>query len=151
MFDRKQYRFGFDVWALALFFLLMCPNLIWFAVPAQNDILRGDSVTEAADAIARAAQAAMIGSLCVIVNESGRKSMSRNMKAAIAAFCVLYAIGWIFYYAGIPSKAVIVDLCAAPCAAFILFAVARKNAVALLFALVFAVCHVIYAAVNFII
>ena len=36
----KKYRFGFEPWGLLLFLVVMLPNLIWFAVPAPNDILR---------------------------------------------------------------------------------------------------------------
>ena len=42
----KKYRFGFDVWALVLFFIIMIPNFVWFVVPAPNDILRGESITK---------------------------------------------------------------------------------------------------------
>ncbi len=47
----KEYRFGFEVWGLVLFIGIMLPNFVWFAVPAPNDILRGESVTEIADII----------------------------------------------------------------------------------------------------
>ncbi len=38
----KGYRFGVEVWGLVLFIGIMLPNFVWFAVPAPNDILRGE-------------------------------------------------------------------------------------------------------------
>ena len=54
----EKYKFGFDIWGLILFLVIMLPNFIWFAVPAPNDILRVESVTKVADAI---------GSVCQVV------------------------------------------------------------------------------------
>lgn len=150
MFDKSKYRLGFDVGALILFLIVMCPNFIWFAVPAPNDILRGDSATRAVDGIAQIFQIIMVASLCVIINDSGRKPMSRKMKLVIAGLCVFYLSGWFFYYAGFANKIVILDLCAAPCIAFVVFACVRKNIVALVSAGAFMVCHLISGVVNFI-
>lgn len=150
MFDKSKYGLGFDVGALILFLIIMCPNFVWFAVPAPNDILREDSATMAVDSIAQIFQMVMIASLCVIINDSGRKPMSRKMKLVIAMLCAVYLFGWFFYYAGVANKMVILDLCAAPCIAFVVFACVRKNLVALVLAGVFMVCHLIYGVVNFI-
>ncbi len=48
----KKYRLRFDIWGLLLFLIIMAPNFIWFAVPAPNDVLRTDSVTETLDTAA---------------------------------------------------------------------------------------------------
>ena len=61
----KKYRFGLDIWGLALFFLIMIPNFIWFAIPAPHDILRVESVTPIVDTIASIAQVIMIICLCI--------------------------------------------------------------------------------------
>ena len=61
-----RYRFGFDVWGLLLFLLVMLPNFIWFAVPAPNDILRTESVTPVVDVIASAF--AVRHCICALVN-----------------------------------------------------------------------------------
>ena len=150
MLDLKKYRLGFDIWALILFLVIMCPNFIWFVVPAPNDILRGDSVTLIADGIAQVFQVVMIASLCVVINESGRKPVGRKIKFAIAMLCAFYLLGWILYYAGVANKIIILDLCAAPCIAFILYAGARKNLAALVSAAIFMICHLLYGVVNFI-
>ena len=41
-------------------------------------------------------------------------------------------------------------LTVSPCLAFIFFAADRKNLPAILFATVFAVCHLVFAVVNFV-
>ena len=71
-----KYRFGFDVWGLVLFFIIMIPNFIWFAVPAENDVLRTESITPVIDMIASIAQVTMIITLCIIkrCREIGRAS-----------------------------------------------------------------------------
>ena len=150
MFHIKNYRFGFDIWGLLLFLAIMCPNFIWFAVPAPNDILRSESVTQTVDMAAQISQVIMVASLCVLINISHRKPMNRKFSVAVAMFCALYFLGWIFYYTGAVNGVVILDLCAAPCMAFLLFSGARKNMVALVFAGIFMVCHLIYGMVNYI-
>ena len=41
-----RYCKSFEIWGLLLFLIVMIPNFIWFAIPAPNDILRAESVTE---------------------------------------------------------------------------------------------------------
>ena len=48
----KKYRFSFEIWGLLLFLIVMLPTFIWLAIPAPNDILRENSITEMVDAIA---------------------------------------------------------------------------------------------------
>ena len=64
---------------------------------------------------------------------------------------VMYFLGWILYYAGNTNAWIILLLTIPPCAAFILFALDRKNLPAIVFAVGFTVCHLIYGIVNFII
>lgn len=51
----------------------MIPNFIWFAVPAPNDILRTESVTEVADLIASICQVLMILSIGIFINKECRR------------------------------------------------------------------------------
>ena len=69
----KKYKFGFDIWGLAIFLIVMIPNFIWFAIPAPNDILRKESVTAIVDTIGSICQVLFIGSLCVIQNKERDK------------------------------------------------------------------------------
>ena len=61
----KKYRLGFDISGFVLFLIVMIPNLIWFAVPAPNDVLRTNSTTEAIDTVASVCQVLMIAALCM--------------------------------------------------------------------------------------
>lgn len=149
MWTRKNYELGFDPWGLGLFLLIMLPNFIWFACPAPNDILRNESVTPLLDSIAQVFQVILAASLCALVN-TAHSPMKRGLAAGIAACVAVYFAGWAAYYAGIANAAVVLALCLAPCGAFLLFSAARKNAPALLAGACFAVCHFIFAIVNFI-
>ena len=150
MWNLKSYRFGFDPWGLGLFLLIMIPNFIWFAVPAPNDILRGESVTPILDTIAQILQILLAAALCVVVNITRDRPMKRRYPAGLAVCVVLYFAGWAAYYAGITSAAVVLTLCLAPCGAFLFHSAGRKNAPALLAAVGFAACHLISTTVNFI-
>ncbi len=150
MWKLKNYKLGFDPWGLALFLLIMLPNFVWFALPAPNDVLRSESVTPLVDAIAQVFQIIM-AALCAVANVTRDKPMGRRCLTGAAVCAVLYFAGWASYYAGIVNPAVILTLCLAPCGAFLSFALGRKNIAALVSAGGFAVCHLIFAVVNFLI
>ena len=103
----KKYRFGFDVWALVLFFIIMIPNFIWFAVPAPNDILRGESITKTVDVIASICQVLMVMALCIFIHQDRKKiSITRFIMTTVIC-CLLYFLCWILYYLGITNNVVI--------------------------------------------
>lgn len=146
----KNYKFAFDICGLAVFLIIMIPNFIWFAVPAPNDILRTESKTAAVDVIASVCQALLVASLCFVANKN-RGGLRLTPKIIAAACCAaVYFVGWGLYYAGITSPFVIIFLTLPPCLTFLLFAWDRKNCIAVIFAAAFAVCHIIYGVVNFI-
>lgn len=145
----KNYRFGFDGWGLALFLVVMLPNLLWFAVPAPNDVLRRESVTGGLDAAASAAQVLFAAALCLVVNRERQELRMTPCIVGCESCVLLYYAGWAAYYAGAVGPLVILLLTVPPCAAFLLFAVDRRNFVALVPAGVFAFCHVIHSVVNF--
>ena len=128
----------------------MIPNFIWFAVPAQIDPLRKESVTPMLDGIAQVFQVIMIIALTVIVNETSIKPMKRSNRLTILLCLMAYYFGWILYYMGIVNSIIHLDLCIAPCMAFILFSYARKNVFSLFSACIFMICHVTFGIVNFI-
>lgn len=101
--------------------------------------------------IASVFQVVMIVALCIIINKYRQKPMKKVVFRGIVILLALYYIGWCLYYAGIINPAVILDLSLAPCLAFILFSMSRKNAIALLSAIIFTLCHVLYGIINFII
>lgn len=146
----KKYRFGFDILGLVIFLIVMLPNFIWFAVPAPNDILRTDSATSVVDTIGSIFQILFVSSICVIINKE-RSKLRFSPLIIFSIICIiLYFSGWILYYNGIVSPLVIIALTLPPCLAFIFFASDRKNLIAVVLAVCFTVCHLIYGTVNFI-
>ena len=107
IFVMKNYRFGFNVWGLILFTAIMLPNLIWFFVPAPNDILRSDSVTPHIDMVASICQALMTAALCVIINQKSKKISFSLLTVSTIICCLLYFVSWIFYYIGAVNVIVI--------------------------------------------
>lgn len=91
----KKYKFGFDIWGLLLFFAIMIPNVIWFALPAPDDILRADSVTGTLDAVASVCQVLMVAALCICKNIECRKLRLTPLILAVIFCCVLYFASWI--------------------------------------------------------
>ena len=146
----NKYRFGFDLWGLILFLLVMLPNFIWFAVPAPNDVLRSESVTPIIDAIASVCQVLTIACLCFVINKERSKLRFSPLVIATIVCVAIYYLGWMLYYSGFATSWVILLLTIPPCLAFILFAADRKNLPAMLFATVFTLCHFVFAVVNFI-
>jgi hypothetical protein len=147
----KHYRFGFDPWGLFLFMLVMLPNFIWFAVPAPNDILRADSATPVVDAIGSLFQVLTVACLCFVIHNDRSKLRFSSLIIATIVCVAIYYIGWMLYYMTNVNHFVILLLTVPPCLAFIFFAADRKNLPAVLFATVFAVCHLVFGVVNFIV
>ena len=147
----EKYRFGFDIAALILFLLVMAPTFIWLAIPAPNDVLRAESVTPIVDIIGSVCQILFIACLCMIINKERSKLRFSPLVIASIVCVVLYYIGWILYYSGFTNAWIILLLTVPPCLAFIFVAIDRKNLPAIVFAVGFTVCHLIYGIVNFII
>ena len=145
-----RYRFGFDVWGLLLFLLVMLPNFIWFAVPAPNDILRTESVTPVVDAIGSVFQVLTVACLCFVIHNDRSKLRFSPLIIATIVCVAIYYVGWVLYFTANVSPIFILLLTVPPCLAFILFAADRKNLLAVLFATAFAVCHLVFAVVNFV-
>lgn len=145
----KKYKLGFDIWGAVLFLIIMIPNFIWFAVPAPNDVLRDDSVTQVFDIIASISQVLMVAALCALINQNRKKISITPLIIAAMVCCLLYFASWIFYYIGVVSPIVILGLTVPPCLAFLFFAVDRKNMLAVVPILIFTICHLIYSVVNF--
>lgn len=151
MLKLKNYKMGFDVWGLVVFALIMCPNIIWFAFPAVNDVLRNESVTPQIDMIASISQVILVTSLCILINTKKSVPIDKRCLICMIISTFVYYLGWSIYYLENTNAVVILILCIAPCLTFIIFSISRKNIVALVAATVFAICHLIYGIVNFII
>ena len=147
----KKYRFGFDIFGLILFLLVMIPNFIWFAVPAPNDVLRTESITPIIDVIGSVSQVVFIAAICILIRKDVDKIRLSKLIILSLAMVITYFVGWILYYSGIVNPIVIALLTIPPCIAFIIYTIDRKNIVATIPAIIFTVCHVIYGVVNYII
>lgn len=146
----KDYKLSFDIYGVLLFLIIMIPNFAWFTILAPNDVLRADSVTDVADTIASVCQVWMVVALCLFVNRKNGKIHMTPWIAAVIICCLLYFASWEGYYAGITNKVIILGLTVFPCLAFMLFAIDRKNKIAVLPIFIFTICHLIYGVVNFI-
>ena len=89
----KNYRIAFEPWGLLLFLLTMVPNLIWSAVPAPNDVLRGASSTGALDAVASVCQVLFAAALCAVVVRRQSPEIALVLGAGACALIVLYCSG----------------------------------------------------------
>lgn len=147
----KKYKLSFEIWGLLLFLIVMIPNFIWFVIPAPNDILRANSITETIDIVASVCQVLMIVALCIFRNRESKKLCITPFMIISAGCCLLYFVSWIVYYGGIVNAIVILGLTIPPCLAFLFFAIDRKNGIALIPISVFTICHLIYGVVNFIV
>lgn len=147
----EKYKLSFDIWGLLLFLIIMIPNFIWFFVPAPNDVLRTDSVTEVVDTIASICQVLMMIALCIFMNRKSCKFRITPLIIVVIICCFVYFASWISYYVGIVNTVVILGLTLSPCLAFMFFAVDRKNMIAVVPISIFTLCHLIYGIVNFII
>ena len=147
----QNYRFGFDIWGLLLFLLVMLPNFIWFAFPAPNDILRTQSVTPVVDIIGSVFQVLTVACLCFVIRKERSKFRFSPLVVATIACIAAYYTGWLLYYAGITAPWLVLLLTLLPCLAFILFAIDRKNLPAVVSAVGFTVCHLFFSIVNFVV
>ena len=146
----KKYKFGFDLWGLLLFLVIMIPNFIWFGVPAPNDVLRSDSVTPVVDSIGSVCQVAFVAAICILKRKDVEKVRFSKLTVSALVMVAAYYIGWIMYYCGQTDPVVIVLLTIPPCLSFVLYELDRKNQIALIPTVVFTICHIIYAFVNLI-
>ena len=143
----KRYKFGFDLWGLLLFVATMVPTFVWFAVPALDDVLRAESVTPVVDTIGFVLQVLFVVAICFVV----RRDYGRRGLVAPLICVALYYVGWVLYYMGRTGAGVILLLTLPPCLAFVFYAVGRRNVPALIPAVGFTVCHLVYAMLNYLI
>lgn len=90
----KKYKLSFEVWGLLLFLIIMIPmipNFIWFAIPAPNNILRANSITETIDTVASVCQVLMIAALCIVRNQESKKLCVTPFIIVVIGCCLLYS------------------------------------------------------------
>lgn len=146
----KKYKFGFDIWGLIIFLIVMIPTFFWSLVPAPNDILRNESKTHFIDMIGSVCQVLFAAMICVLINKERKKLILSPLIIAAVISIITYFVGWVLYYCGNISPFVILMLTLPPCLAFLFFALDRRNMVAVIPIVFFTVCHLVYGVVNFI-
>lgn len=136
----KKYKFGFDVWGLVLFAVLMLPNIVYWCIPAFND-LGGNSTLDIIATVFEVMGIALL--IFVVQKEQKRRYFFDSLYLTASLFVVFYYVAWILYFCGFNQMSIIVFLAVCPCAALLLYEIERKNLPALLPTAVFAVLHVI--------
>ena len=149
MWKPENYRFGLDLRGLGRFVMIMLPNLLWMAIPAPHDILRGGTLTPLLDHSVSVVQALMLASLCLLINRKAHPSVEQKSMLGICVSVMTYLFGWIFYYIGMTGLPVILILAIAPCLSFLFYVFSRKNGPALLFTLAFMTLHTLQAVLNY--
>ena len=144
----RQYRMGFDFWALILFLLIMLPTWLWLAIPAPNDVLRSESLTPVLDGIGTFCQVIFLFLLTTFLNK-GRRGLALGPMLLCCLLCtVLYYAGWGLYYAGIVAWPVILLMTLPPCFAFGFWAMHQRCWIALIPIGIFTLCHLGSAWIN---
>lgn len=147
----KKYRFGLSTHGLALFFIIMLPNFVWFAAPAPRDILRNVSLTPALDRAGSVCQIGMTAALAFIIRIDAAAFSFQSKWIRAATLCTAaYFAAWLLYYCGIVTGLLMMGLCIFPCMAFLCYEIDRMNGPALILTGIFTVLHAVYGAVNFI-
>lgn len=138
----KNYKIGFDLWGFILFVLLMVPGIVYWCLPAFND-LGGNAVL---DLIALFFQVLGIAFLIVIVRKHPeRRNIFDSLFMMIVALVLFYYVAWIVYFCGFNQLNIILFLTVCPCAALLMYELERKNFLALFPTAVFSVLHIISA------
>ena len=138
----KNYRVRFMRWALALFALIMLPNLFWFAAPAEHDALKQTTELPWLDALQMGFQVIMIGCLCMLENTKAKSFQLRRPPIAAAVICcAAYYVFWVVYFSGRVNALVLLALCLFPSAAFLLYGADRRNVPGIVASVGFSVCH----------
>lgn len=145
----SHYRFGFDLWGFVVFLAVMIPTAVWCVVPAPADVLRAASCTPVVDAVGSVFQVLLIAGLCCVVNQKRQKIRFSRLVILSIGCILIYFAGWAIYYLGIATPLVILLMTVPPCIALLLFALDRQNLPAVVCALGFTICHLIFAIGNF--
>ncbi len=94
-----RYRFGFDIFALILFLLIMAPNIIWSFIEAPNDVLRVESVTKVAIRIASISYVFMAFTIGIQGILQGLRNAVSPLILSLLRLCVfIFPIAYAFTY-----------------------------------------------------
>lgn len=91
----------------------------------------------------------MITLLCIPISKEKKEVKAARGIGIVVICCIFCFASWICYYIGITNLPVVMGLTIPPCLAFLFYAIYRKNIIALIPIIVFTLCHLIYAIMNF--
>ena len=149
MFNIKNYRFGFEFCGFILSLAILLPSVIWYFIPAPNDVLRSaDSIFALGMTAAVLRGLAMLTS-SFLVNLDSRELKFNPAAFLIFAFGAIYYIGWFLYYAGFANVFTLTLLAVSPVVMLASLAVDRKNIFSLVLSASFAVVHIVCIVLGF--
>ena len=143
----RRYKIGFNLYGVLLFAAIMLPNVIWAFVPAENDVLRSESVTPALDIAASVFQFLTVAAVALIVYGTFKSGKIPFIIALIPT--AAYYVCWAIYYFAAPYGALLVFMAVLPCLALILYALFEKNYVGAALGAVFMILHIVSTCLNF--
>lgn len=126
----KGYRVR-PVWpGIALFALVMVPNILWEIV-LSGDLLHQPSATPGLDTVMAVCQWFFAAALCLVETGKARTFMEASgCDIGAGAALALYWGCWMLYFGGTAARPVLLGLTVFPCASFLLFAAGRRNWIA---------------------
>lgn len=144
-----RYYYSFDWKALIFIILMHIPSVLWAVLAGADDPLRVESLTTEFDIAGLIAEILMICSLIGL--RSTREAEYPLLPVIVATIlcAVAYYAGWGMYLMGHQGHLVITALAVSPCLALAGYSIFRRNHIALVLSVIFTMCHLIYAVVNF--
>lgn len=149
MFNIKNYRLGFEFCGFILSLAILLPSVIWYFVPAPNDILRSADAIFSLGMVAAVLRGLTMLTSSFLVNLDSRELRFNPAAFLIFAFGAIYYIGWFFYYAGFANAFVLTLLAVSPVVMLASLAVDRKNVFALVLSASFAAVHIACIVLGF--
>lgn len=139
-----EYKLGFSWLGFLAFIIPMAPNILWAVLPPnENGITDMKAPYPWIDQVMQICRIMMIICLIFLVHQKGIiKSGLRPLSIVTIGCLAIYFIAWIFYFSGRISPLIILSLAVFPCMYFMGTAIILKNVPALIFSVIFAICHI---------
>ncbi len=148
-----DYVITFSLTGLLLYALQLLPNVIWFAIPPTNDVLKHNSSPHAAlNLVEQFFGFATVALLIIVIRRAGTEGRNSPwLLLCAAAFLAGYYAAWILYYRGNVSSWLLVGgIAAMPPLYYFLVASWMKDYLALVPCVIFGVSHVAVTWTNYV-
>ena len=139
-----EYKLGFSWIGFLAFIIPMIPNIIWAILPSvENGITDMKAPYPWIDQVMQICRTMMIICLILLIHQKGViKSGLRPLSILVIGCLVTYFMAWAFYFSGRISPLTILSLAVFPCMYFMGVAIILRNIPALIFSVIFAICHI---------